>query len=115
MFAACQATHTEYLRLLREETALPQDALFAADAAQAADLLDAVEGNILLTTGSKDLAEYSRIHGFAQRVFAVSYTHLDVYKRQLLAPTELKIGTVTAVFGAPVVIYMMLKRQKVRQ
>ena len=69
LFAACQATHTEYLRLLREETALPQDALFAADAAQAADLLDAVEGNILLTTGSKDLAEYSRIHGFAQRVF----------------------------------------------
>jgi iron complex transport system permease protein len=29
-----------------------------------------------------------------------------------LAPTELKISTVTSIFGAPVVIYMMLHRKK---
>ena len=39
----------------------------------------------------------------------VSYTHL------LFAPTELAIGTVTAAFGAPVVIYMMVKRRKMQQ
>ena len=36
----------------------------------------------------------------------------DLIARMAFAPTELNISTVTAVFGAPVVIYMMLHRQK---
>ncbi len=36
----------------------------------------------------------------------------DLIARTVLAPTELKIGTVTAVFGAPVVIYMLVKSRK---
>lgn len=36
----------------------------------------------------------------------------DLIARTLFAPTELMIGTVTSVFGAPVVIYMMIKRKK---
>lgn len=39
----------------------------------------------------------------------------DLLARTLLAPTELKIGTVTAVFGAPVVIYMMIKRSRLQE
>lgn len=35
----------------------------------------------------------------------------DLIARTLFAPTELSISSVTAVFGAPVVIYMMLQRQ----
>ena len=31
--------------------------------------------------------------------------------RTVFAPTELAIGTVTSVFGAPVVIYMMVRRK----
>ncbi len=36
----------------------------------------------------------------------------DLLARTLFAPTELNISTVTAVFGAPVVITMMIKRHK---
>ena len=39
----------------------------------------------------------------------------DLIARTVLAPTELKIGTVTAVFGAPVVIYMMVKRKQLQE
>ena len=38
----------------------------------------------------------------------------DVLARCLFAPTELSISTVTAVFGAPVVLVVMLRRQKER-
>lgn len=36
----------------------------------------------------------------------------DLIARTLFAPTELAIGSVTAVFGAPVVIWMLLSRKK---
>ena len=36
----------------------------------------------------------------------------DQIARTLFAPTELNISTVTALFGAPVVIYLMIKRKK---
>ena len=36
----------------------------------------------------------------------------DMIARTAFAPTELNISTVTSLFGAPVVIFMMLKRQK---
>ena len=39
----------------------------------------------------------------------------DLLARTLFAPTELSISTVTAVFGAPVVILIMLKRHKGEQ
>ena len=35
----------------------------------------------------------------------------DLIARLAFAPTELNISTVTAVFGAPVVIFMMLMRR----
>ncbi|MCF0141827.1 MAG: iron ABC transporter permease [Parasporobacterium sp.] len=36
----------------------------------------------------------------------------DLIARTAFAPTELSIGTVTSVFGAPVVIYMMIRRKR---
>lgn len=36
----------------------------------------------------------------------------DLLARTLLAPTELSISTVTAIFGAPVVLWVMAKRKK---
>ncbi len=68
--SACAKTGTEYLRLLRTETGSPQDAVFVADIAAAVDYLNTTDGNILLTTGSKELASYAGISGFAQRVYA---------------------------------------------
>jgi iron complex transport system permease protein len=36
----------------------------------------------------------------------------DMIARTVFAPTELSISTVTAIFGAPVVIIIMLKRKR---
>ena len=53
---ACSAAKTEYLRLLRENGFFPEDVLVVPDAESAAELLKDTKGNILLTTGSKDLS-----------------------------------------------------------
>ena len=39
----------------------------------------------------------------------------DLLARTLFSPTELSISTVTAVFGAPVVIYIMVHRRKEKE
>ena len=67
---ACGATGTEYLRLLRSGSAAPEDAVFAADIDEAVRYLNTTQGNILLTTGSKELSRYTSIEGFSRRVFA---------------------------------------------
>ena len=38
----------------------------------------------------------------------------DLLARTMFAPTELSISTVTAVFGAPIVLWIMIKRNKER-
>lgn len=43
---------------------------------------------------------------------AVFCIFCDLIARTAFAPTELAIGTVTSAFGAPIVIYMMMKRRK---
>lgn len=45
---------------------------------------------------------------------AVFCLFCDLLARMLFAPTELSISTVTAVFGAPVVIWIMIRRRKER-
>lgn len=39
----------------------------------------------------------------------------DLIARMAFAPTELNISTVTSVFGAPIVIFMLIRRQKGRE
>ena len=68
--AACTVTNTEYLRLLRERNDLPEDAVFVPDIAGAVEFLNGTEGNILLTTGSKELAKYTTLGDFTQRAYA---------------------------------------------
>ena len=43
---------------------------------------------------------------------AVFCVFCDLLARTVFAPTELAIGTVTSIFGAPVVIYMMIRRKR---
>lgn len=68
--AACARTGTEYLRLLRGEDNMPQGAVFVPDIVHAVEFLNGTEGNILLTTGSKELLLYTEIREFAQRTYA---------------------------------------------
>lgn len=67
---ACCATATEYLRLLRKASVVSSDAVFVPDISAAVDFLNTTEGNILLTTGSKELAKYIHIRNFTERVYA---------------------------------------------
>ena len=67
---ACRETETEYLRLLRQSSRQAEDVVCVENAAAAAAFLARTQGNILLTTGSKELAAYSAIPDFAQRVYA---------------------------------------------
>lgn len=46
---------------------------------------------------------------------AVFCVFCDLIAKTVFAPTELAIGTVTSVFGAPVVIYMMVKRRQMQE
>lgn len=46
---------------------------------------------------------------------AVFCLFCDLLARVMFAPTELGISTVTAMFGAPVVIYIMVRRRKERE
>ena len=67
---ACRGVGVEYLRLLREADALPEGAVYFPDTEAAVNWLAETEGNILLTTGSKELAKYAALPGFARRVCA---------------------------------------------
>lgn len=67
---ACRAAGVEYLRLLRGTDAAPEGAVCVPDIESAAAYLAGTEGNILLTTGSKELAKYAALPGFAERVYA---------------------------------------------
>lgn len=66
----CRKTCTEYLRLLRSPGSGSETGVFVRDAEEAVRYLSDVEGNILLTTGSKDLSTFSGIRDFSQRVYA---------------------------------------------
>ena len=66
--AACETAKVPCLRLLRPASPLPEGALTAATAAEAAALLAGTQGNILLTTGAKELAAFAPLGG--QRLIA---------------------------------------------
>lgn len=68
--SASKATGTEYLRLLRGGASAPEDAIFVSDIAGAVEYLNTTDGNILLTTGSKELSKFVPIRNFTDRVYA---------------------------------------------
>ena len=60
--AACKDVNTPYLRLLRGASAIPEDAVTVPDASGAAAYLQNTVGNILLTTGAKELRRYAALN-----------------------------------------------------
>lgn len=69
--AACSQTNTPYLRILRPAAApVSADNVVIVPNNQAAVMyVNTQPGNILLTTGSKDIAQFTSIDGFSERVF----------------------------------------------
>ncbi len=68
---ACRRTGREYIRLLREIDQSAESEAIVVDSVEAAvEYLKETEGNILATTGSKELAKYTAIPGYEKRVYA---------------------------------------------
>lgn len=64
---ACELENAEYIRLVRP-AAEKGDYILVNDFAEAVDLLNQLEGNIFLTTGSKNLPEFTGVNDYAQRI-----------------------------------------------
>ncbi len=60
---ACAREGIAYRRLLRPRSTQEHDGVFVASAEQAADWLSLREGNVLLTTGAKELTAFARLGG----------------------------------------------------
>lgn len=68
---ACACAGVEYLRLIRESSRVEtDDVVVVSSVDEAVDYLKDTEGNILATTGSKELKKYTAIAGYEKRVFA---------------------------------------------
>lgn len=70
LMTACLNTETEYSRLERGGEGAPESAVCFPDVPAAVEYLSGTIGNILLTTGSKELGAFSGITDFAERTFA---------------------------------------------
>ncbi len=67
--AVAERTGTEYLRVTRgSETA--DGCVFVDDTDAAIAFLNGTQGNVFLTVGSKELARYTAVNGFASRIYA---------------------------------------------
>jgi len=69
---ACQSAKIEYLRLIRDSNSFvdKSETVFVDSVDEAVEYLKQTKGNILATTGSKELAKYTAIPNYKERVFA---------------------------------------------
>lgn len=68
---ACRDTGAEYIRLIRESVNTGQEDMVEVNSVEeAAAYLAGTKGNILAATGSKELAKYTAIPNYEERVFA---------------------------------------------
>ena len=64
---ACALEKTKYLRLLRP-VGEAGDYIIAKDFSEAVELLNNLEGNIFLTTGSKNLKDFTGVENYKERI-----------------------------------------------
>lgn len=79
---ACEETRCEYVRLLRASIDLAADdqTVYVDSVDEAVTFLKETTGNILATTGSKELFKYTAIPDFENRVFARVLSTAEVAK-----------------------------------
>lgn len=66
---ACEKAGTSYVRVLRGESS-HQEAVYVESTEAAAEYLKNTEGNVLLTTGSKELKLFASVPDYQKRLFA---------------------------------------------
>lgn len=67
---ACESAGVLYQRILRPEGEKNSEAIYVESTEEAAAFLSGTEGNIFLTTGSKELAKFTGISDYKERLFA---------------------------------------------
>ncbi len=67
---ACESTNNKYIRLLRDKTEFGDDCIFTENTREAVQFLKKTSGNVLLTVGSKELAQYTELEGFENKLYA---------------------------------------------
>lgn len=65
---SAQQTQTPYYRLVREESRIKEGKIVCSNQ-EAVEVLEQTQGSVLLTTGSKGLAEYTTLTNFSQRMY----------------------------------------------
>ena len=66
---ACEEAEISYTRILRTGSG-QQNAVYVKDTQEAAEYLKGTTGNVLLTTGSKELAVFTSVPDYRERLFA---------------------------------------------
>lgn len=66
---AAEDTGIRYIRLLRKESAITGSNIIVSDMREAAEYLSKHEGNALLTIGSKELAAFTELEDFKERLY----------------------------------------------
>lgn len=64
---ACTLEEIKYLRLLRP-VGIRSDCIYVSDFDEAVELLNHLEGNIFLTTGSKNLRDFTAVRNYKERI-----------------------------------------------
>ena len=67
---ACKNTGLSYERVLREKGAYQDKAVYVEDTEAAVRFLEDTKGNILLTTGSKELGKFTALSDAGERIYA---------------------------------------------
>lgn len=67
---ACSKTGVEYMRLLRREGSRQGNLVEVPSVEEAVKYLQNTEGNILVATGSKEIAKFTALDNYKERVFA---------------------------------------------
>ena len=66
---ACNETKTEYLRILRDSEDDKLSGIYVNSIEEAVDYLSTTVGNVLITTGSKELSKFTRILNYKERLY----------------------------------------------
>lgn len=77
---ACESAGVLYQRILRPEGEKNSEAIYVESTEEAAAFLSGTEGNIFLTTGSKELAKFTGIPDYKERLFARVLSILSVIR-----------------------------------
>ena len=86
---ACRNTGMEYLRLIRSSSFDDSDGIFVENTALCVEYLKNTEGNILLTTGSKELPAYAELHDRIYARVLPMQASLEICSQSGIAPERI--------------------------